>query len=93
MACIGESGFMQAISLLHVNIPCSMPGVGRLQQQQINGRGSEQAVNGNCCMHMHKRNRGRGSPCICSKQISLLQKARSTNVAVAGIVVLPDGVF
>ena len=29
-------------------------GVELLQQQQINGHGSEQAVNGNCCMHMHK---------------------------------------
>jgi len=34
-----------------------------LQQQQINGRGSEQAVDGNCSMPMHKRNKGRGSPC------------------------------
>ena len=49
----GGSGFVQAISLLHVNIPRHTAGV-ELQQQQINGCGSEQAVNGNYCMHMHK---------------------------------------
>ena len=53
MACIGGSGFVQAISLLHVNIPrhsagADPAGVELLQQQHINGRGSEQAVNGNC---------------------------------------------
>jgi len=72
VACIGESGFVQAISLLRVNIPGSMSGVGHLQQPQINGRGSEQAVSGNCCMHMHKRIKGGAPPCICSKQTSLL---------------------
>jgi len=45
---------MQAISLLHVNIPRHTAGVELLQQQQINGRSSEQAANGNCCMYMHK---------------------------------------
>ena len=54
VACIGGSGFVQAKSLLHVNIPRHTAGVKLLQQQQINGRGSEQAVNGNYCMHMHK---------------------------------------
>jgi len=45
VACIGGSGFVQAISLLHMNIPRRTAGVELLQQQQINGRGSEQAVN------------------------------------------------
>jgi len=93
VACIGESGLVQAISLLYVNISWHTAGVELLQQQQINGCGSEQAINGNCCMHMHKRNKGQGSPCICSKQISLLQKvgmAHEANVAVAAVV-LPDG--
>ena len=84
---------MQAISLLHMNIPWYTAGV---QQQQINGRGSEQGVNGNCCMHMHNRNKWWGSPYICSKQLSLLQKvgvAHEANVAVAAVVVLPDRTF
>jgi len=51
------SGFVQALSLLHMNIPWHTAGVELLQQQQINGRSSEQTVNGNCCMH------GQGSPC------------------------------
>ena len=37
-----------------MNIPRHTAGVELLQQQQINGCGSEQAVNGNYCMHMHK---------------------------------------
>jgi len=97
VACIGGSGLVQAISLLHVNIPWHTAGVDPagvelLQQQQINGCGSEQAINGNCCMHMHKRKKGQG---ICSKQISLLRKvgmAHEANVAVAAVV-LPDGAF
>jgi len=71
-------------------------GVELLQQQQTNGHGSEQAINGNCCMHIHKRNKGWGSPYIYSKQISLLQKvgvAHVVNVAVEAITVLPDGAF
>ena len=94
MACIGGSGFVQAISQLHVNIPWDTAGVELLEQQQINGCSSEQAVNGNCCIHMHKK--GRGSPCISSKQISLLQKVGVTheaNVTLVAIVVLPDCVF
>ena len=35
-------------------IPWHTAGIELLQLQQINGCGSEQAVNGNCCMHMHK---------------------------------------
>ena len=70
-----------------------MSGVGHLQQPQINGRGSEQAVSGNCCMHMHKRIKGGAPPCICSKQTSLLWKvgvAHEANIAVVAVVVLPD---
>jgi len=40
---------MQAISLLHVNIPWHTA-VVELLQQQINGCGSVQAVNGKCCI-------------------------------------------
>ena len=40
---IGKSGSVQAISLLHVNIPWHTAAVELLQQH---GRGSEQAVNG-----------------------------------------------
>ena len=76
MACIGESGFMQAISLLHVNIPWHTAGVELLQQWQINGCGTVQAGNGDCYMHMYKRNKGRGSPC-------------KENFAVAAVIVLP----
>jgi len=43
---MGRSGLEQAISLLHINIPWHTGGVELLQQQQINGHGSEQAVNG-----------------------------------------------
>ena len=77
MACIGGSGFVQTISLLHVNIPRHTAGVELLQQQQINERGSEQAVNGNYCMHMHK---GRalsafaGSKYYCFKKWAWLTK-------------------
>jgi len=68
MACIGVSGFMQAKK----SAACEYAaGVKLLQQQQINVHGFVQAVNGNCCMHMHM---GRGALCIRSKQISLLQK-------------------
>ena len=53
MVCIGGSGFVEAINLLHVNIPLHTAGIELLKQQQINGHGSEQAVNGNFCLHMH----------------------------------------
>ena len=56
MACIGGSGFVQVISLLHVNIPLHTAGVELLQQQKINGRSSVQAGNGYCCMDMHEKN-------------------------------------
>ena len=65
---------MLAISLLHLNIPWHIAGVELLQQQQINGRGTVQAVNGNYCVHRHKRNKGQGSLCIYSKQISWFRK-------------------
>jgi len=61
-----------AISLLHVNIPRHTAGVELLQQQQINGRGSEQSINGNYCMHMHKGEALCAFAIIASKQ-SLLR--------------------
>ena len=56
---------------LQNNIPWHTTGIKLLQQQWINGRGSVQAVNGDCCMHIHTRNKGCGSLCTCSQQISL----------------------
>jgi len=41
-------------------------------------------------MHMHKRNKGRGSPCICSKQNRKVGVAHEVNVA---IIVLPYRAF
>ena len=38
-----------------MNIPWHTAGVELLQLQQINGRGFEQAVNGNSCIHIHKK--------------------------------------
>ena len=68
-------------------------GVELLQQLHINGRGSVQAVIGNCCMHMRKRNKGRSSLCICYKQILLLWKVGVTHKAVAAVFGLPNRAF
>ena len=42
-----------------------------LKQRQIYGCGSVQAVNVDCCIHMYTKNKGCGSSCTCSQQISL----------------------
>jgi len=60
---------------LQNNIPCLVDYKAStlevLNRQWIDGCGSLQALNIDCCMHMHTRNKGCGFLCTCSQQISL----------------------
>jgi len=53
-----------------MNIPWYTAGVELLQQQQINGRGSEQAVNGNYCTNEIKGRVLRAANIIASKSVT-----------------------
>ena len=59
MAHKGGGGFVQATGLLHILSRIIFPVIrksstlsGVLKQQWINGHGSVQAVNGDCCIHI-----------------------------------------